>query len=237
VKRLCSLLIASCVFAGASAQVPITTTSGTAGTQQQPKTIHRMVATRIPKDSKSHVRESTAQLAAARANKPPLTDLPEFAAIDIHGQPTSAKNLVHKGHWLLVYQRPHCVPCDTVIAALAASESPLMKKGTPYVIVVATTNATALNEMRGNYASLSSATWVADSNKEAYKALKPKTAPVVYAMYGDKIEFIVPGTLGDPTKIEKLASSWLARKDHLDAAASSDASTVATPAVASNSAK
>jgi len=183
----------------------------------------------------------------------PADTLPDLEAMQMNGvkapvahaashggsSATSASDK-RKGHWLLLYRRENCVPCDALQNALAASASPQMDGGRPYVIVVAnkgdTHGGNRLDALRARYSTMSNATWMEDSKGAMIAALKPRGTPMLYAMSGNRIAWSVPGALGDPAMVEHMAAAWLASSDPqmgepADPAASPTAN-VAPPATA-----
>jgi hypothetical protein len=158
----------------------------------------------------TQARLSTAQRMAALNNRPPLQELPSFTASDRDGKAITPRAMAQPSHWLLIYRSQNCLPCDRLMNVLAASESPDLKGGKPYVILVAGKTSDGLERVKANFSPLSEATWLADKDAQAYAALKPRGTPVVYAMSGMKIAWKVPGNLGNPAKVEKMAAAWIA---------------------------
>jgi hypothetical protein len=147
---------------------------------------------------------------AAVNNQPPLQELPTFTASDRDGKAITAKALTRTSHWLLIYRKQDCLPCDRLMNVLAASESPGLKGGQPYVILVAGRTSDALERVRANFSTLGRATWLADRDAQAYAALKPRGTPVIYAMDGSKVSWSLAGNLGNPARVEAMAASWIA---------------------------
>jgi hypothetical protein len=158
----------------------------------------------------AQARLSTAQRMAALNNQPPLQELPNFTASDRDGKVVTPKAMAQTSHWLLIYRSQNCLPCDRLMNVLAASESPDLKGGKPYVILVAGKTSDGLERVKANFSPLSEATWLADKDSQAYAALKPRGTPVIYAMNGTKIAWKVPGNLGNPARVEKMAAAWIA---------------------------
>jgi hypothetical protein len=158
---------------------------------------------------KGNANFSTAQRMAAINNQPPLKVLPNFNISDSDGHVVTTKTLQRATHWLLIYRTENCIPCDRLMNVLAASDSSDLKNGQPYVVLVAGSKSDSLEKVRAKYSSLSGATWMSDRNGQAVAALKPRGAPILYAMDGNKIAWSVPGNLGDPARVEKMAASWI----------------------------
>ncbi len=188
----------------ATKQVPLTRTN-TAGKLVRP-------AVRVPASLRpSNVaRASTAQTAAARINKPGLKTLPDFPVTTRDGLVVSSQTLAQKAHWLLIYRRDNCIPCDRLMNVLAAGSSVEPNQGQSYVIVVDSKEKGGLDKVRATYSSLANASWVADKNAVAIKALKAHGAPILYGMEGANIKWMVPGNLGKPANVDHMAATWVA---------------------------
>ena len=211
-RWFCMVLLAGCGAAALGAQTPTqmpnqTPTGGPLPARfASAKRIERPTASMMPS---AKARLSTAERMAAANNQPPLQELPDFAVNDQDGKPVAAKVFSRPTHWILVYRRQNCVPCDRLMNVLAASGSSGLSGGKPYVILVAGKASDAVDRVRANYSTLSQATWLADKDNRAYVALKPRGAPMIYAMDGKKIAWSVPGNLGNPAKVEKMTAAWM----------------------------
>jgi hypothetical protein len=158
---------------------------------------------------------STAESGGLRGHEP-LKHLPSFAATQIDGTSADISTFQQHKHWLLLYRREDCAPCDRMLGALAASNNTQLKGGAALVIVVAnngTRNANRLDALRAKFSTASSATWLEDSQGAALKALKPRGTPMLYALSGSRIQWAMPGLGGDPALVEKMASSWVNSED------------------------
>lgn len=237
-RNLSLLILAACCAATLAAQTTQMNAPETDPTTQsanlQPahspyhKPTNMRPAARPPASLRPPVqaRVTTVERVAARGNQPPLKELPEFAAKDRDGHAVTTKSMQRTTHWLLIYTRENCLPCDRLMNVLAASENSALKGGQPYVILVGGKGPDALEKVRANFSPLSSATWLSDKDAKAFAALKPRGEPVIYAMEGNKISWIVPGNLGNPTRVLNMVGAW---------AASTGSSTPASPNVASTS--
>jgi len=238
-KFLCYVLLAACSAASLVAQTSPTVPTRTPMTPEvarkiaADRTVLRPPATILPP---AQTRTSTVQRVAARGNQPPLKELPGFTVTDRDGHAVTTAKLSQPAHWLLVYRRQNCLPCDRLMNVLAAGGSSGVKSGQPYVILVAGKRADAVDRVRANYSTLSEATWLADRNEQAYAALKPRGTPMIYAMDGSKIAWNVPGNLGNPAKVEKMAASWIASGGISAATSTTPAAASTTTAAASTSA-
>lgn len=96
------------------------------------------------------------------------------------------------------------------MTVLAASGTAAPRNGQSYVVIVGGNQPNGLEVVRANYATLGDATWLFDKDNHVFAALKAHGTPTRYGMNGTTIEWTLPGNLGDPAKVERLASAWLA---------------------------
>jgi hypothetical protein len=155
-------------------------------------------------------RMNTAERGEAFNPQPPPTHLPDLILTDDRGMSTPAAGIAHKGHWLLLYRRDSCLPCDRLMNVLAASKSTDLQGGVPFVILVEGKANNAAEQVRPNFKSMSKASWLTDSKQQVRTQLKVHGAPMLYAMDGTRIEWAVAGNLGNPEKVERIAASWVA---------------------------
>ena len=209
-------MLGSLAVGSASSQQP---TGVAASAASGPKQVRRVLAPPKEATVQGAAARSTAQTMAARAEEP-LLHVPAFGVTDIRGQAADINSVRPAGdpagHWLLLYRPERCAVCDKVLAALAASDSPLFKQGASLVVVVkpnggaATDGIGILDKMKSAYPSLANAAWVQDADGAAFAALKPHGEPVLYAVSGNDIGWTVHGSMNDPAALERLAHTWLA---------------------------
>lgn len=181
-------------------------------------------------------RKSTAQAMASRKNRPPLEALPSFSLTALTGESVAVSTLQHQGHWLMLYLRPNCAPCETVLQSLAGTERRQLQGGKPLLVVVRGHSTSEVTELRAKYPALGDAVWVLDQKGDGMKALKLASMPTLYALYDGGVAFTLPGTVGNPATVEKMAGTWMTRTDHVKPPATTgDAAgpmTATTPAAA-----
>jgi hypothetical protein len=155
-------------------------------------------------------RMNTAQRGAAFNSKPLLQQLPGLKLNDASGNASGGSALPRQGHWLLLFRKDTCLSCDRLMNNLAQTKRPELQGGTPYVIVVEGSSATAAETVKANFSTMAGATWLTDPTSQTRVSLNMKGAPMLYAMDGAKIVWRVAGNLGSPAKIEQLAAAWVA---------------------------
>jgi hypothetical protein len=159
---------------------------------------------------KKLARMNTAQRGAAFASKAPVQQLPGLKLNDASGKSTGGSAIPRQGHWLLLFRKDVCLPCDRLMNNLAQTKRPELQGGKPYVIVVEGGSATAAETVKANFSTMEGATWLTDPTKQTRDTLNMKGAPMLYAMDGSKIVWRVAGNLGNPAKLEQLAAGWIA---------------------------
>lgn len=159
---------------------------------------------------------STAESGALHS-RVPLRRLPAFQATQIDGKSSDIGAFKQTKHWLLLYRRENCAPCDRMLQTLASSENTVLKTGTSLVILVADqgnkSNGNRLDALRARFSTLSAAAWLEDSQGAALGALKPRGAPMLYALSGESIMWSMPGLPEEQATVEKRASAWLNSED------------------------
>jgi hypothetical protein len=130
-----------------------------------------------------------APASAGAADRP----LPEFAVVSSDAGTVSSAELGDGNHWLLIYIRPDCAPCDAVAYLWAEGDGPAAPARVR-VIVGAASPAT-LARVQASYPMLNGATWYADANGEAARALGLTSAPVLLGMRGTAIAWTSQGLL------------------------------------------
>ena len=99
-----------------------------------------------------------ASASAGAADRP----LPDFAVTASDAATVSSAELGDGNHWLLIYMRPDCAPCDEVAYLWTEGDAPAPPSRVR-VIVGAASPAT-LARVQASYPMLNGATWYADAN-------------------------------------------------------------------------
>ena len=126
---------------------------------------------------------------AGAADRP----LPDFTVSSSDAATVSSAALGAADHWLLIYVRPDCAPCDAVAYLWTDGDAPAPPSRVR-VIVGAASPAT-LARVQASYPMLSGATWYADANGEAARARGRTGAPVLLGMRGAAIAWTSQGLL------------------------------------------
>src|SRR5207244_814556 len=105
----------------------------------------------------------------------------------------SSAELADGNHWLLIYVRPDCAPCDAVAYLWTEGDAPAAPARVRVIVGGAT--AATLGQVQARYPMLNGAAWYADSNDEAARALGLTGAPVLLGMRGAAIAWRSQGLL------------------------------------------
>jgi hypothetical protein len=239
VRLVLALTAAAPLFAAAQQTTPPSTTQTSAAAKSHSTAgLHVRTISPTPASARPprKVRPSTAEDAAVRGQHPPLKALPAFNVNGRDGLAVSSQTLSRQGHWLLILRRDKCIPCDRLMNAIATGNSVQPGGGQAYAVIVVGRQKDGLDTVHAAYSPLANATWVGDTQGQALAAFKPHGYPMLYAMDGSRIAWSVPGTLGDPARVEQRAAAWVAVKAPAAAATTSSSTTTpaasATPAAA-----
>jgi hypothetical protein len=118
--------------------------------------------------------------------------LPDFAVSSNAGTISSVE-LGDGNHWLLIYMRPDCAPCDEVASLWMEGDAPAPPSRVR--VIVGTASPATLAIVQTSYPMLNGATWYADANGEAARALGLTGAPVLLGMRGAAIAWTSHGVL------------------------------------------
>jgi hypothetical protein len=147
-----------------------------------------------------------AAIAGAIERKP----LPSFALTALDGSAVGSADLPRNGEWLLIYVRPACAPCDTLLRAIDQAEAPIVAPRT--VVVIGGVDAAAAVRLAGGFTSLNGAAWYADANSAMAHALPLAGAPVVFGMRGSMVEWSLAGVVPDAASMRTALVSWAGRQ-------------------------
>jgi hypothetical protein len=126
---------------------------------------------------------------AGAADRP----LPDFAVTASDAATVSSAQLGDGDRWLLIYIRPDCAPCDSVVYLWSDGDAPAAPSRVR--VIVGTASAAVLAQVQARYPLLNGADWYADSNGEAERALGLTGAPVLLGMRGAAIAWTSHGLL------------------------------------------
>jgi hypothetical protein len=134
--------------------------------------------------------------------------LPAFDLIDVEGRVTQSTRLSSPGPWLIVYVRPDCPPCETVLRSVDLDQDPALPSR--IVVVVGTADLGALQQIRQRFPALASSSWYADASTGA-PALGIASAPAVVGVRDGIVQWSVAGVLNDATDIRTIMTNWVNR--------------------------
>jgi len=126
---------------------------------------------------------------AGAADRP----LPDFAVTASDAATVSSAQLGDADRWLLIYIRPDCAPCDSVVYLWSDGDAPAAPSRVR--VIVGAASPAVLAQVQAKYPLLNGAAWYADSNGEAARALGLTGAPVLLGMRGTAIAWTSHGLL------------------------------------------
>ncbi len=134
--------------------------------------------------------------------------LPAFRLVTPDGGSVASDVLPTTGQWLLVYVVPGSAPSDRLIQSLGESWS--AETASRIVIIVGADVAKAKTYLtdKGTEA-MAGATWYADPQSEAWRALGFQGTLGVAGIVGSAIDWKIDGVIDDPSVVAPVTRSWL----------------------------
>lgn len=137
-----------------------------------------------------------------RAEGMERTSLPAFEVTRLDGVATKSSQMVMKGQrWLIIYVRPHCLPCDSILSLLKSDHQGV-------IVVVGGTMVEAKGMVR-KFPKAPSASWYADPKKEAFLQLKLQGTPVILGVDQGIIEWGLEGVIPHPGDLISIMTTWM----------------------------
>jgi hypothetical protein len=146
--------------------------------------------------------------AVAFAADPEQRALPDFEVVSATGTAAPAAGLTTEARWLLAYVKPGSRPCDQLMNALEHWKIHGLWERTVLVVGADLEGARAYVQSRLPKRA-EEATWFADTEESAWKALNLKGVPVLLAVQDGRIAWTLSGVLNDPEALESVVRSWV----------------------------
>jgi hypothetical protein len=134
--------------------------------------------------------------------------VPELVLTDLAGGALASPGLPDSGTWLLVYVKPACVACDTLLEQMNQDERPEARR----IVIVVGGGAADAQAIQARYKNLADAVWRLDVGAAAAKAIPVRAAPAVAGVRGRTIEWDLAGILRGGDELESVLFSWLRGK-------------------------
>ena len=147
-------------------------------------------------------------IAGASARAGERRPVPALALADLTGAPLEGSGLPDTGTWLLVFVRPACPGCETMLEQMNSDERPEPRR----IAVIVSGAAEDASAIKAKYANLGNARWLLDADGSAARALHPPTAPAVWGVRNQTIEWDLAGPLRGGAELESILFSWLRRE-------------------------
>ena len=150
-----------------------------------------------------------AVLCAAAAASAVGQDLPAFTVTAPDGTPTSSSVLERPGQWLLVYVAPGSVPSDRFLQALGESWSDARAARVIFLVSGSVEGARAHLAAKGGESLAANATWYADPDRAAWKALGFTGTLAVAGIIGAHSDWRIDGVISDPSVLDPSVQAWI----------------------------
>jgi hypothetical protein len=148
--------------------------------------------------------------AALWAIKPaPLPVLPAMIGVD-GVAPATAQLFPADPRWLIVYLRPECRPCDTLLQLVKKQDqSPALARR--MVIVVGGGTTLQLQKLKAQFPTLAAARWYTANEKGMRTALKLAGSPVVLGVERRFLRWSINGIPKNPEVVRSAMVNWAGR--------------------------
>jgi hypothetical protein len=131
--------------------------------------------------------------------------LPDVILTALDGASVHAPTLASDERWLLIYVRPDCAPCQSVLQLVKVEEYPALP-GRMVIVVQGTVDQA--REMKAAFADLQDARWYADADGAAATALRIATTPTITGMLNTSMEWSVAGVFRKGVEMKSVLVSW-----------------------------
>jgi hypothetical protein len=132
--------------------------------------------------------------------------LPPFTLSDASGAAVESAALVRPGTWLLIYVRPGCLPCQSVLKSVKLDRAPSLPSH--IVVIVGGIRAEDLAAFAQQYAELRQAAWYADTEHLAETALGLTGLPITVGLRREQMEWRLAGIPASPVDLPSMLKTW-----------------------------
>jgi hypothetical protein len=132
--------------------------------------------------------------------------LPAFELTALDGGAIRSGDLVRKGQWLLIYLRPACAPCDTLLRTIDPKTAGPLPTRT--VVVIGGVDAAGASKLAAGFKELPGIAWYADPTAAMSAVLPVAGAPVVFGMRADMVEWSIAGIVPSTASMQTALMSW-----------------------------
>ncbi len=129
---------------------------------------------------------------AAEIPATPVRSLPDFDVTAMDGSVTHTAQIVRNGKWLLVFVRPNCSPCTSLLSALDAAST---QDGARIAVIVKATTPNILASLKAQYPHIPNAAWYADVHSKAASSLTVPASPTTLGMRQGTIAWRLTGAV------------------------------------------
>ena len=144
----------------------------------------------------------------AAAKKP--APLPDFGLTSLDSKTVRSDKLKLPNQWLLVYVQPHSSYSESVLNELKDQQQNTANQ--KVIIVVGAAKLADSQSMQDQFPHIKSATWYADTNREALQKMQITGVPCVLGMRNDTVQWQFIGTHPKPGHLKSMLKTWRDKK-------------------------
>jgi len=123
---------------------------------------------------------------------PPPHALPSFDVTAADGSVTQTAQIARNGKWLLIFVKPNCPPCDSLLSVL---DSDSTQDGSRVAVIVKAPSASSLAQLKLRYPRIAKSAWYADVHAKAASSLEVPASPTTLGMRGAQIAWRMTGSI------------------------------------------
>jgi hypothetical protein len=134
------------------------------------------------------------------------TRLPQFALVAADGRVVTTSAIARPGKWIIVYVPPGCEGCAALLRHVAARAP---GAAASLVIIVGSAPAEVVIAAARQFPELAAAAWFGDPVAAAIAPLRLGTAPAIFGLKGDMIEWSFAGVLAPSGELTGIIQNWI----------------------------
>jgi hypothetical protein len=135
--------------------------------------------------------------------------LPDFEITSLEGQPVRTGQFALQDRWLLIYIKPSCTLCESLLHILKEDPSPAAFERV--IVIAGGMNTEDLQNVAENFSELDQASWYSDLTYQYFMELKLKGAPVVLGINQGIVAWSIQGVLPNTRDLRSILTSWINR--------------------------
>jgi hypothetical protein len=136
--------------------------------------------------------------------------LPQFSLTTPDGRVVASTTLVKPGRWVVIYVPSACGGCGELLRLVVKDDQPLLPQR--IAIVVGGVSPDGVKAAAAQFPDLAEAAWYADPSGASVGPLQLGSAPAVFGLNDDVIEWSLSGVLAASPSVKAVLGRWIDRR-------------------------